>query len=150
MAFDDASGFWLIHSVPRFPRIEDTYEYPKTGLKYGQSFLCISFKTSSLDDIGLIKQTSSFNNLFWQHFFDNQRYLGIQLIFGQPSFYAKHIPRSFRQQFPNLAEALLGVKDRKSPTSSTKKLRSRKGQNFISFYKNDKFGRGEIKYHLIK
>lgn len=124
MAFDDISGFWLIHSVPKFPLTLNgtTYSYPNSGRVYGQSFLCITFSSASLDDIG------------------------IQLIFGQPSFYDKFIPPSFEQLYPNLAKALAkksrtkGSRKSKSPTSSMKKLQSLKGQSFISFYKNNKFG----------
>jgi deoxyribonuclease-2 len=42
--FDAATGLWLIHSVPKFPPAT-AYAYPWTGLKFGQSMLCVSFDT---------------------------------------------------------------------------------------------------------
>lgn len=49
--FDSKSGFWLIHSVPNFPP-KKYYEYPSSGIRYGQSFLCVSFQTTELGKIG--------------------------------------------------------------------------------------------------
>ena len=47
MAFDAQQGFWLIHSVPRFPvgvveYLKNGYEYPQRETRYGQSFLCLT------------------------------------------------------------------------------------------------------------
>ena len=43
MVFDNESGFWLVHSVPRWPNPPPgSYEYPDMEMKYGQSFLCMS------------------------------------------------------------------------------------------------------------
>ncbi|XP_071494255.1 plancitoxin-1-like [Diadema antillarum] len=47
IAFDQKSGFWLIHSVPKFPRKSgEGYEWPSNAGEHGQSMLCISMKTS--------------------------------------------------------------------------------------------------------
>lgn len=43
LAFDESSGFWLIHSVPRFPDTSVSYVYPKEETEYGQSFLCMTY-----------------------------------------------------------------------------------------------------------
>ncbi|VDN21862.1 unnamed protein product [Gongylonema pulchrum] len=51
VVFGENGGFWLIHSVPKFPR-NDTYEYPATGHHYGQMGLCISMAYSELKKIG--------------------------------------------------------------------------------------------------
>nr|UOI85655.1 deoxyribonuclease 2-4 [Dugesia japonica] len=48
--FDKTSGYWIIHSVPRFP-LADQYEYPKSGIKNGQSFICVSLKIDNLEEI---------------------------------------------------------------------------------------------------
>jgi hypothetical protein len=46
MAFDANGGFWLVHSVPRFPANTGSgvsYDgYPEYASTYGQSFLCMS------------------------------------------------------------------------------------------------------------
>ena len=52
--FDSHSGFWLIHSVPEFPPARRPYVFPHTGTVFGQSALCVSFRSSaSLQDIGM-------------------------------------------------------------------------------------------------
>lgn len=51
LTFDNKSGFWLIHSVPRFAP-GDAYQWPKSGYRNGQSVLCISLASSNLAEIG--------------------------------------------------------------------------------------------------
>lgn len=51
VAFDDKTGFWLIHSVPNFPDPRE-YGYPETATNNGQTAICITFKTSELNEIG--------------------------------------------------------------------------------------------------
>lgn len=50
------TGFWLVHSVPKFPYLpyekDNTYEYPRSGLVNGQSFLCMSMTSEELDKVG--------------------------------------------------------------------------------------------------
>lgn len=43
LAFDleSNSGFWLIHSTPKFPP-KDAYSFPKTGMPNAQTLLCIT------------------------------------------------------------------------------------------------------------
>ena len=46
-------GIWIVHSVPHFPIMDGKgYYYPKTGHRYGQSFLCISLDKEELGQIG--------------------------------------------------------------------------------------------------
>ena len=53
VCFDKSTGFWLVHSVPKFPPVSaDGYSYPQTGQKYGQSFLCVTYGYAMLNDIG--------------------------------------------------------------------------------------------------
>lgn len=60
VAFDGQSGFWLVHSVPRFPPApgdgppgtKGNYSYPTTGLRYGQTMLCVSLPLDQADLIG--------------------------------------------------------------------------------------------------
>ena len=43
---------WIIHSVPNFPpQKHKGYSFPSTGMKYGQSFLCITLSKEQLPDI---------------------------------------------------------------------------------------------------
>uniref|UniRef100_T1HVY3 Uncharacterized protein n=2 Tax=Rhodnius prolixus TaxID=13249 RepID=T1HVY3_RHOPR len=49
VAANKDGGFWLVHSVPHFPPVENEYSYPKTGLRNGQSMLCISILKDQLD-----------------------------------------------------------------------------------------------------
>uniref|UniRef100_A0A0K0DJP1 Deoxyribonuclease II n=1 Tax=Angiostrongylus cantonensis TaxID=6313 RepID=A0A0K0DJP1_ANGCA len=51
VVFDEDTGFWLIHSVPNFPR-SGSYSYPPTGLKFGQMFLCLTLPIRVLGDVG--------------------------------------------------------------------------------------------------
>lgn len=57
IAFDATAGYWLIHSVPRYPNTGAQYEgYPEYAKIYAQSFLCISVNTATLDTIGRLLQ----------------------------------------------------------------------------------------------
>lgn len=67
---NDISGFWLVHSVPKYPPAidEGAYSYPKTGTVYGQSFLCISMIGGEVDKVGK------------------------QLKYNEPHFYSSQVP----------------------------------------------------------
>ena len=53
VAFDRSAGFWMLHSVPRYPPDSGaTYSYPVTGFKYGQTLLCLTLPFSSANEIG--------------------------------------------------------------------------------------------------
>lgn len=53
VAGNSEGGFWLVHSLPKFPLVNvTTYGYPKSGTMYGQSFLCISMEQQVLDSVG--------------------------------------------------------------------------------------------------
>lgn len=60
---DTNEGFWLIHSVPHFPYSLEHYVYPKTGVHYGQSFMCISLNLKDLNSVGKSKETFYFVNM---------------------------------------------------------------------------------------
>ena len=50
---DEYSGVWMIHSVPHFPPYPNqSYGYPHTGHRYGQTFLCISVRSEAMNGIG--------------------------------------------------------------------------------------------------
>ena len=50
VALGEWRGFWLVHSVPKFPPAAGKYGYPRTGHMYGQTFLCITLETSANAD----------------------------------------------------------------------------------------------------
>eukprot|EP00088_Acartia_fossae_P003995 TRINITY_DN11712_c1_g1_i2.p1 TRINITY_DN11712_c1_g1~~TRINITY_DN11712_c1_g1_i2.p1 ORF type:complete len:426 (-),score=78.58 TRINITY_DN11712_c1_g1_i2:166-1443(-) len=50
---DEYSGVWMIHSVPHFPPYPNqSYGFPHTGHRYGQTFLCITVRSEAMNDIG--------------------------------------------------------------------------------------------------
>uniref|UniRef100_A0A914NWQ5 Deoxyribonuclease II n=1 Tax=Meloidogyne incognita TaxID=6306 RepID=A0A914NWQ5_MELIC len=52
------NGFWLVHSVPKFPlSSEEKYLYPESGKRNGQSFFCLSFSSDALEQIDDNSQT---------------------------------------------------------------------------------------------
>lgn len=66
---NDISGFWMVHSVPKFPpALGEKYDYPHSGTIYGQSFLCMSFTGDQIDIVGK------------------------QLQFNEPRFYSTQVP----------------------------------------------------------
>uniref|UniRef100_A0A2S2NP71 Plancitoxin-1 n=1 Tax=Schizaphis graminum TaxID=13262 RepID=A0A2S2NP71_SCHGA len=78
---DKSSGLWLVHSVPLFPQLpnqNNSYTYPDTGVKNGQSFLCISMTAAELDKVGnqIIKNEVM---IYGSHFGGNlnSTYLGL-------------------------------------------------------------------------
>ncbi|KAL1772295.1 deoxyribonuclease-2-beta isoform X1 [Sigmodon hispidus] len=82
LVWNRIKGFWLIHSVPRFPQIpEDGYDYPSSGERYGQSGICITFK------------------------YNQYEVIDSQLLVLQPNIYSCSIPDVFHWELihiPNL------------------------------------------------
>ena len=84
--FDANGGFFLDHSVPRFPpAAEDAYEFPQNEATYGQSFMCVSGDSTALE-----------------------------VIFGQwlytyPNDYSSNIPEALQSIYPNLVQVRLKI-----------------------------------------
>mmetsp|Transcript_42125 Transcript_42125/g.51138 ORF Transcript_42125/g.51138 Transcript_42125/m.51138 type:complete len:431 (-) Transcript_42125:447-1739(-) len=54
-AFDDNEGFFLHHSIPKFPNYADkSYDYGYGQTKYGQHAFCISLDLTTLDTIAYV------------------------------------------------------------------------------------------------
>ena len=73
IAFNETNGFWLVHSVPKYPPAleeNDSYDYPHTGQMYGQSFLCISLHTKS-----------------------SAEQIGTQMLYNHPYIYSINVPK---------------------------------------------------------
>lgn len=51
--FDKNGGYFLTHSVPRFPQTPNLkYYYPENEIEYGQSMMCLSIGIDQIDIIG--------------------------------------------------------------------------------------------------
>ena len=86
LAFDGETGFWLVHSVPRYPpAAADGYAYPDSGHRYGQMYLCITLNASVVNDIGL------------------------QLRYNNPHVHDYSLPDSMKDSFPNINELVKGT-----------------------------------------
>ncbi|XP_059848328.1 deoxyribonuclease-2-alpha [Hypanus sabinus] len=114
---DQKQGFWLVHSTPHFPpKSTESYEWPHSGWKNGQSFLCVTYPYSQFQEIGT------------------------QLLYNNPHVYDYLVPPSFAKDLPDLQRAARG-KHKKSPPWKRKiALSSAAGKQFISFAKYSNFG----------
>ncbi|XP_026808791.1 cell-death-related nuclease 7 [Rhopalosiphum maidis] len=118
---DNSSGFWLVHSVPLFPQLpyqnNNSYTYPKTGVKYGQSFLCMSMTAEELDKVGN------------------------QLIKNEALVYGSHFGGDLKSTYPGLYNATLPHKNPrvKNDEARLQPLRSAEGVEFLSISKNRHF-----------
>jgi deoxyribonuclease-2 len=84
IAFDDNTGFWLVHSVPKYPPYPASrkYGYPATGEKFGQSFLCVSIGTPKTAEL-----------------------IGQQFLYNHPYVYAYNVPAWANGQYPQFSNA---------------------------------------------
>lgn len=73
IAFDSNEGFWLVHSIPKFPLpFNQHYEYPATGLHYGQTGLCISFESTESKTNSILSQLLTMRPIIYAYnFLDN-------------------------------------------------------------------------------
>ncbi|XP_069783511.1 deoxyribonuclease-2-alpha isoform X2 [Narcine bancroftii] len=114
---DRKQGFWLVHSTPHFPpKTGESYWWPHSGLKNGQSFLCVTYPYSQFNDIGT------------------------QLLYNNPQIYDHSIPPSFAEDLPDLRSAMAGKHKKTPPWNRKVILSSVKGKQFISFAKYKDFG----------
>ncbi|XP_041033347.1 deoxyribonuclease-2-alpha-like [Carcharodon carcharias] len=114
---DQKQGFWLVHSTPHFPpRANKKYWWPESGLKNGQSFLCVTYQFSRFKDIGT------------------------QLLYNNPHVYDHSLPPPFDKDLVNLTKAATGELLESPPWSREIILPSAAGKRFISFAKYSKFG----------
>lgn len=104
-------GFWLVHSVPRYPpNLEDgQYDYPTTGGKYGQNFLCITMTATEIDKAST------------------------QLMMNNVQVYSSRLPENLKAKFPNIVRLLEG--------NQILTLKSINGIEFTSFAKSSTFQR---------
>lgn len=116
VATDGSTGFWLIHSVPKYPpMLGESYHYPDTGKIYGQSFLCISVGADQMETIGQ------------------------QLILNEPHVYSFVIPDELKERFPKLVRATEMKANKDPPFWNAANLKSSAGTVFHSFAKSRQF-----------
>ncbi|KAL0221277.1 hypothetical protein RCL1_001131 [Eukaryota sp. TZLM3-RCL] len=117
VAASENTGFWLIHSTPRFPfNSSDSYSFPDFAKIYGQHFLCVTYKTNEFEKIGKAIQTM------------------------RPKFYDTNIPQNFTKNLPTLIAALNGAYDN-SANSQDIMLTSFYGKSFRHLSKTGKWGK---------
>uniref|UniRef100_A0A1A9WCM8 Uncharacterized protein n=1 Tax=Glossina brevipalpis TaxID=37001 RepID=A0A1A9WCM8_9MUSC len=114
LATDGVTGFWLIHSVPKFPTIP-LYSYPATGAIYGQSFLCITFSASEMEKIGQ------------------------QFLVNEPNIYFQRVPPRLAGKFPLLELAIEKKWNRTEPYYNVLEIKSLQNVPFKSFAKSSKY-----------
>ncbi|XP_055975527.1 deoxyribonuclease-2-alpha-like [Sorex fumeus] len=114
---DQDGGFWMVHSVPRFPPPSQTHEYrwPSNALTYGQTLLCVSFPLAQF------------------------RKIGKQLNYTYPLVYDSQLEGNIGQQLPELADVIRGQHVYQPPWNRSVTLTSRAGATFWSFTKYTKF-----------
>ncbi|MFH4974144.1 hypothetical protein AB6A40_000853 [Gnathostoma spinigerum] len=125
--FDDDEGFWLVHSAPNFPPVKQ-YEYPESAARNGQSFLCITLKSSQL------------------------RVIGTQLLYMFPSIYESNLPNSLASKHAELRK-LFSPKELKSfvkkvGQKSTMSVKSANKMTFTSIVKSRTF-KGDLYSELV-
>ncbi|KJH42779.1 deoxyribonuclease-2 domain protein [Dictyocaulus viviparus] len=114
--FNDQSGVWLIHSVPKFP-LPDRYHYPESGHDYGQTMLCLSLSYSELGKIGT------------------------QLYYNKPNIYSSRLPTSIAAKYPILAKVVAGHYKQGAPYFSIVQLTTLRNTTFKSFAKTNQFNK---------
>lgn len=99
------------------------YSYPNSGKVYGQSFLCISVKSSEINMIAN------------------------QLIYNQIITYKHNIPDNLKEKFTSLLNVTTRPKIKRPPYNNKGVFESINGIKFTSFAKTDKWQKGI--YYLV-
>lgn len=108
--FDTSQGFWLVHSVPRYPqRYAEGYQGLPSD-KYAQSFLCLTLPAKEFENVGFQLST------YW------------------PQTYDSNFPASYNATFPKFASYLSGGKSGKDISKLT--ITTLANKHFISFAKD--------------
>ncbi|KAL0232493.1 hypothetical protein PCE1_002834 [Barthelona sp. PCE] len=112
----NSGGFWLIHSVPRYPfPLSQEYEYPEMAAIYGQSFMCSSFNIDQFNKIG--------------H----------QLQLMKPGIFDRHTPAWLSSLAPELHAVFNDVSLDEIAMSNVEPLVTAGGQKLIHLAKNRKW-----------
>ncbi|CAJ0600396.1 unnamed protein product [Cylicocyclus nassatus] len=124
--FDHFVGFWMVHSVPNFPPSRGKYSYPGSGAVYGQSFLCMSISSNSLEDVGQYMRYAHVNP------------------------YLTNLPKYHKILAPSLVDVVNKKSLSKSATifSTIRRIETLGGKKLIAFSKHKKYGK-DLWYDLI-
>eukprot|EP01087_Luapelamoeba_hula_P001831 TRINITY_DN1162_c0_g1_i1.p1 TRINITY_DN1162_c0_g1~~TRINITY_DN1162_c0_g1_i1.p1 ORF type:complete len:364 (+),score=50.09 TRINITY_DN1162_c0_g1_i1:16-1107(+) len=117
LAFNKNGGFWLIHSVPRFPAEQSgSYSYPDNEKDYGQSFLCMSLDLETFNDVGY----------------------GVFLL-NRPYIYSMNLPNALSILVQGFYEVVMKNWITKVPASNATTIQTSGGASFTVFAKNAKW-----------
>jgi deoxyribonuclease-2 len=123
LGFNENAGFYLRHSVPRYPNyVRNGYQYPPDEREYGQSFLCVSYGTGDLNT------------------------LAKQFLINDPQVYDSYVPSAIGNRFPSL-RALANKNNNNyyysisDVTSNIVAVRSQGGATFVDFAKSKSWGK---------
>ncbi|KOB58131.1 putative deoxyribonuclease ii [Operophtera brumata] len=92
-----------------------SYDYPQTGMKYGQTFLCVSVQTATLNQIA------------------------IQLQYNEPLIVYANIPQEFVSELPHLMDVVGNKTIDVSPWYHIESFETLVGRKFLSFAKSAMF-----------
>ena len=116
VSYDSSSGFWLVHSVPKYPPYSNSsYSYPWSGTVYGQSMLCMSLPLIGINKAGRQFQTNG------------------------PHFYNYSMPESLQSQLQDLYDATKYNKTVNGTDFNIEMLITTGGNDFTSFAKSEFF-----------
>lgn len=115
VAFDTTQGFWLVHSLPRYPNHRSKGYGPLPTVTYGQSWLCMTLKTATFEDVGT------------------------QLQVTGPLFYDTHLSSTLTTKLPAFAAAIAGTTS--GVATSTKTIHTKGGAVFYHLAKSKAWGK---------
>ncbi|VDP82726.1 unnamed protein product [Echinostoma caproni] len=117
VAFDNSSGLWIIHSIPKLSESPDQYQYPDTGRIYGQHMLCVTLSSAYM--LPLIEQ----------------------LVLSKPQFLATYVSEDWTEKYPEI-EALFNDRPKTNETSKIAPFETVDGNlKMRHFSKSAKFGK---------
>jgi deoxyribonuclease-2 len=114
LAADKNGGFWMVHSVPKYPDLTlDRYDWT-ASTTYGQSFLCMSFDPSTVEDAAT------------------------QVSYNDPDIYHSNMPSSLAAQYSTMEDVIKGTRGTGTKVSE---LYSLAGHSFTSYAKSGSWGK---------
>ena len=108
MLFDGEKGFWMVHSVPKWPGAVSQGWYDISSLTYAQSIMCTTFRLDRLEDIAALQMVQ------W------------------PLIYSSGISSDLMDDHPQFVEWITGSKN-KTATNTTTELVSYNGRHMTHY-----------------